>query len=406
VRVQKGNVATLDFNELDGDPPGERFEALVRLIGERLGLVVQWSGRGADAGRDMIFIENQQGPLRMRPVRWLVSCKDNSQSNKSVSEKDIGSILDKVQQHRCDGFLLATTTTASTGLKEKLDKLDISMSGPIQTKVWDRFEITKMLLSDQCADLLLQFFPKQKARESLQHLDAAREVIEASLPRFVVGFVRKHLVPYSDRLSLLSGKNVWPHDADQMSLIDDLKQDATQRWSIDRAAKKLQGLHFDAFVAFMDQLIRNFPEQATQLLQAVARISSDGGVIYNAIDMLRETEDFILGDEIEITRKCDPDTLFELYRDLAHDILEDKSVWDWRLPNDVQRHADKVELSRVRIEDLEFEGGDAVCLRARLTLRAYGSSFDPAEPSVGERDFSYDIEAHLEADGIEIDTVN
>jgi hypothetical protein len=119
---------------------------------------------------------------------------------------------------------------------------------------------------------------------------------------------------------------VWPHDADQAALIDDLKQDAVHR--IPRAAERLQGLHFDAFMAFMDQLIRNFPKQATQLLRVVARNASDGGVVYNTIEMLRETDDFTLEDELEITRKCDSDTLFDLYQDVAHEILEDTSVWN------------------------------------------------------------------------------
>src|SRR5207245_2188963 len=140
---------TLDFSKLSSDPAGEAFEGLVRLIGERQGLVVQWTGRGADRGRDMIFTETQAGPLKTRPVRWLVSCKDNSRSSRAVTEKDVGSILGKVRQHKCDGFLLATTTTASTGLKEALDQHDISSGGSIQTKVWDRFEITRFLLSEQ-----------------------------------------------------------------------------------------------------------------------------------------------------------------------------------------------------------------------------------------------------------------
>jgi hypothetical protein len=34
-------MATLDFTELDKKPPGEALEALVRLIGERLGMRVE-----------------------------------------------------------------------------------------------------------------------------------------------------------------------------------------------------------------------------------------------------------------------------------------------------------------------------------------------------------------------------
>lgn len=52
-------MATLDFSELGSKPAGENLEGLVRLIGERLGLTVSWTGRGADQGRDLIFTETQ-----------------------------------------------------------------------------------------------------------------------------------------------------------------------------------------------------------------------------------------------------------------------------------------------------------------------------------------------------------
>jgi hypothetical protein len=73
-------------------------------VGERLGMVVEWSRRGADGGRDLIFIETLHGPIKARLVRWLVSCKDNSESNLAVKERDIGSATDKVKQHKCEGF--------------------------------------------------------------------------------------------------------------------------------------------------------------------------------------------------------------------------------------------------------------------------------------------------------------
>ncbi len=397
-------MATLDFKELAGEPVGEQFEALVRLLGERLGLVVQWSGRGADGGRDLIFIENQKGPLNSRPIRWLVSRKDNSQSNKSVTEKDVGSISDKVQQHKCEGFLLATTTTASTGLKERMDRLDTSTGGVIQTRVWDRFEITKLLLNERCADLLLQFFPKQRAQETLQQIDAARQIVEASLPRFVVGEVRRHLVPYSERLSLLSGKNVWPHDADQVSIIDNLARDSVRIGSIHRAVEKIQFLHFDAFMAFFDQLIRNFPQRAMSLLKSVASEARDDAVVYNAIEILRESEDFSFEDELQCAKRCDSDTLFELYRDIAHQALEDVDTWDWRLPPDIQNYADRVKLKAARIDDLGFSGGDRINLSARLSLSVGWESSDPDNPS-GTAEFHYDVAGRFEIDGIEIDSV-
>jgi Restriction endonuclease len=255
-------MATLDFSELSSKPSGEAFEGFIRLIGERLGVTVSWTGRGADQGRDLIFVEAQTGMIGSSPVRWLVNCKDNSKTNQAVSEQDVGSVVDKVRQHGCDAFLLATTTTVGTALKSKLDALASGTHDRIQTKVWDRFELTAMLLSDQFADLLRQFFPRQSARNAAIEIDAAREKIEASVPRQVVGALRRHLVPHRDRYASLAGARVWPHDIDQQRLIDEVRQLVVLRAPAEAIARKLEALDFDAFLAFADQLIRNFPKQA------------------------------------------------------------------------------------------------------------------------------------------------
>jgi hypothetical protein len=274
-------LSTPDFSKLEGSPRGEVFQALIRLIGERLHMVVEWAGRAPDGGRDLIFVETQQGPIKARPVRWLVSCKDNSKNGRSVTEIDVGSVLDKVKQHKCDGFLLATTTTASTGLKEKLDRLDMSAGGEIQTKVWDRFEISQMLLSSPLSDLLMQFFPEHQRREAVATLDAARKVIEAALPRFIAGRVRERLVPFKERYSLLSGSNVWPHDANQQALIDTLKMTMVHRLAKYAAAENIKKLDIDAFMSFSDTLIRNFTSRVIPFLKVAAETSNDVHIIYS-----------------------------------------------------------------------------------------------------------------------------
>ena len=116
-------------------------------------------------------------------------------------------------------------------------------------------EITKMLLSANCADLLLQFFPDHSRKEAVATLDAARKVVEASLPRFVAGQVRARLVAYEQRLELLSGKGVWPHNSDQQALIDEIRMDAVSVYRMKRAVERCQHLHFDAFMSFADALI-------------------------------------------------------------------------------------------------------------------------------------------------------
>jgi hypothetical protein len=396
-------MATFDFRELGVEPVGEHFEALVRLLGERFGLQVQWTGRGADGGRDLVFIETQAGPLKTTAIRWLVSCKDNSQSNRSISEKDVGSIVDKVRQHKCEGFLLATTTTVSSGLKELLDRLDPSAGGEIQTKVWDRFEITKMLLLPQCEDLVLQFFPEQKKKEAVARLEEARQIIEASVPRFISGKVRECLIPFSEREKNLAGGSIWPHDEEQAKLIDELAPKLVRRTGIPAAVEQIELLDFDAFTSLVDRLIRNFPDRAKQLLRVLARRSQDSAIVFNAIEILRESDDFSLDRELEITKRCDPDTLFELYRDMTYDSLQDVGAWNWRLPSEVERYDDNVEVESATIEDLEFEGGDAINLSARLTLEVSGSSSDPCRPSRGRT--SFDVKGYWLYDGIEIESI-
>jgi hypothetical protein len=398
-------MATLDFTELDKKPPGEALEALVRLIGERLGMRVEWSGRGADGGRDLIFHETQEGPLKSRSIKWLVNCKDNSESSASVGERDVGSVSDKTAQHKCEGFLLATTTTASTALKDKLDSLDFSSGGSIHTKVWDRFELTKFLLEDRFSDLMLQFFPKQKARAVALTIDHAREIIEASVPRVVIGAIRHHLMRHAERYALLSGERIWPHDEDQRALIDGLKRDATRRRRLKRAAQTIQKLHFDAFLAFVDALIRNFPTEARQLLVLVAKTTPENSLIFNAVQILREYDDFSQEEEIEITRRCDYETLFELYHESTHEFLGDTGIWEDRLPREAHRSFDHVVLQDVkRVDDLEFSGGDSVSFTARVDLVVDGQSSDPEEPS-GTGTFSCTVSGYLTDDGIEIESV-
>jgi Restriction endonuclease len=99
----------IDFKDLSSKVPGEGLEHLVREIGRRKGFSPTWTGRGADAGRDLFFTEILTGPISSEKITWLVSCKDKAQSGESVSERDLPQpgIKDKVAQHKANGFLLA-----------------------------------------------------------------------------------------------------------------------------------------------------------------------------------------------------------------------------------------------------------------------------------------------------------
>lgn len=391
-------MSTLDFHELSSKPLGETLEGLVRLIGERLGVAVSWTGRGADQGRDLIFVEAQSGRIGSTPVRWLVNCKDNSKSNQAVSEQDIGSIVDKVRQHNCDAFLLVTTTTVSTALKAKLDALAGDPHHRIPTKVWDRFELTSMLLSNQFADLLRQFFPRQNARNAAIEIDAAREKIEASVPRQIVGALRRHLVPYMDRVASLSGENVWPHDVDQQKLIDQLRIMIVGRKPTVAVAQRMDELDFDAFLAFADRLIRTFPKEAYNHLLMHALTTTDSGRLFNLIKILREFDQYSDELELVVAARCDDETLFELYGEVVEENLVDNNFWYNRMPEEIALFHNEIEINYIAMDDLQFGGGSAITFEATLEFDVKGTTDD------GERgyhsaggSFTYRISGHLDA---------
>lgn len=172
----------IDYTELrSNDTPGAGLEALVRLLGMSLELTTDWAGAGTDGGKDLIFTDLEKGKIGARPFKWLVQCKDNSVSGASVSESDFrGSFTDKIRQHKCDGYLLVTTTRVTAGLKDLLDGIDGEDNRErYRTKVWEHHELTQMLLDPKNEALLMQFFPKgydklmlrkQKLQESYRSL--------------------------------------------------------------------------------------------------------------------------------------------------------------------------------------------------------------------------------------------
>lgn len=168
----------IDFKELSSYPGGNGLEALVRLLGERMGFAPEWTGTGPDEGRDLTFNEFQKGKLSQDTMRWLVSCKDNSESGKNVSESEFsGNIVNKAKQHRCSGFLLATTTSVTSGLKAMLDGLN--ENNELKTRIWDEHKLRQLLLNPKNRSLFQQFFP-----HSFTELDSERRRIKEQLAEF------------------------------------------------------------------------------------------------------------------------------------------------------------------------------------------------------------------------------
>jgi hypothetical protein len=140
------------------------------------------------------------------------------------------------------------------------------------------------------------------------------------------------------------------------------------------------------------------------LLVLVAKTTPENSLIFNAVQILREYDNFSQEEEIEITRRCDDETLFELYHESVYDGLDTAILAD-RLPREVHRSFDHFVLRDIeRVDDLEFSGGDAVTFTALVHLLVDGHSFDSEEPP-GTSTFYCTVSGHLTDDGIEIESV-
>src|SRR5262249_25402863 len=127
---------------------------------------------------------------------------------------------------------------------------------------------------------------------------------------------------------------------------------------------------------------------------------------FNAIEILREDDEFDFNDEIEIAKDCDPETLFELYHEIALDRLQDQYVWEERMPTKLRRSADEIEILDVDIDDLQFEGGAGISLSASVCLTVNSHSIDPdGREWSGRNKFTLQVTGYLGDEGVEIDSV-
>lgn len=277
----------IDFAELVSAVPGEGLEELVRQIGRRKGLSPSWSGRGSDSGRDLYFTETLSGSLSKEKITWLVSCKDKAKSNESVSERDLPApgIKDKLAQHDANGFLLVTTTTVSSGAKALLDSLDKSNGGDIHTLVWDSSELTAILLDPTNHDLVKQFLPKSYQRvKGLTSLESSILGFRDQLPDEVLADVMRLIKPYSS--SSLKGSLVWPFDSTSAATIDRIIKMLLIHQNAEEAALSTDKIEYDAFVALIERLYADYPDECFSYLSSIILKHDDEDMKYNAYQFL------------------------------------------------------------------------------------------------------------------------
>ncbi|MCP2137857.1 hypothetical protein J2S28_004981 [Rhizobium sp. SLBN-94] len=314
------HMPILDFRELStsksNSPAGEDLEGLIRELGKLLGLNPEWSGRGADQGRDLFFTESRKGAVGSRNLRWLVSCKDFAQSGRSVSETDVGSVSDKIAQHKADGFLLATTTTVSTGLKSLLDGLN--EQGVAETKVWDRHELEHLLLRDANIGLVKRFLPASyMAYQRLSSLPQALESLKVLVPPAVYKKIQSVIETYHVEDSWISGERIWPHDQASARTIDRALSLLLERSDPVQSAQELAygEIEFDAFDATLKTLAALKPAQTAQLCRELVKARNGEGPSLFAFRFYAERYEPNNEEQIELAVELADEDLAELYAD-------------------------------------------------------------------------------------------
>lgn len=314
----------LDFRELQKGPAGEDLEALVRELGESLGLKPSWSGRGADQGRDLFFTELRGGVIAAHPMRWLVSCKDHARSGRSAPEADAGAVLEKLEQHQAQGFLFVTTTTASTGLKAMLDSLH--RPSIRETCVWDRTELERLLLKPQHVDIVRRYLPSSyTAWTRLSSLSQALEALDVLLPPPVAGHVRKVIDTYRAGEEWLTGEQVWPHDADGANIIDWVLHALLEGKDPRGAARMLveSGLEFDAFERLLGTLVSVRSEQTRALCYELVRIGESDGMALFAFRFLVDRYELEDEEHVALAAELSDSDLREIYEDEVSEFLSE-----------------------------------------------------------------------------------
>lgn len=154
-------MAIIDFKEIpEGNSASgkqDRFELFAREFLETSGFrIIEDPDRGADGGRDLIVVEERVGRVKTTEFRWLVSCKHKAFSGKAVGVTDEPSIIDRLEQHKCSGFMGFYSTLVSSSLSTRLR----SIENKCEFFIYDSELIERQLLSSTVMkELLKRFFP-------------------------------------------------------------------------------------------------------------------------------------------------------------------------------------------------------------------------------------------------------
>ncbi|MFB2927345.1 restriction endonuclease [Aeromonas hydrophila] len=156
----------LDFLEIPkangSNYQSDKFELFAEEFFESLGFTIDSApGRGADGGCDLIISEIISSHIVPSRRRWLVSCKHSAHSKRAISKKNELDVLDRVNRHKCDGFIGFYSTCPTQGLINYFK--ETSNKTPCVFFHYTRIE-KKLTETDSGIAIAKRYFPLSSAR--------------------------------------------------------------------------------------------------------------------------------------------------------------------------------------------------------------------------------------------------
>lgn len=239
-------MAIVDFREIPsakgGEGDSDTWELFARDFFKALGLEIEVGpGRGADAGRDLVVVEAQSGPIMPRRVRWVVSCKHFAHSGKAVSDRDEPDPIGRVRKFNADGLIGFYSTVPSSTLADTFDRL--RREHGMQFRLYDSAAIEDELFRGEgLRPLIGRYFPASLTRQ-LERAGASgeadfqvtRETVIAAMTE-AVNMTAKIMVPY---VEIMTSFLPYVPKSERMRLIDESRLDADWKAVLLRRAEEL-----------------------------------------------------------------------------------------------------------------------------------------------------------------------
>lgn len=339
-----------------------------------------------------------------------MSCKDFAKSGRSVTETDVGSVSDKVVQHRADGFLLATTTTASTGLKALLDSIHVN--GKVETLVWDKHELESILLQEGHIELVKRYLPESySVFQRLGSLPQALDSLQALVPGPVYSKIRDIVETYRVEETWLTGERIWPHDHASSRIIDRAIAALLEQRDASHAARILaEGvIEFDALEAVLKTLRSFRPIQTQELCRELVLAQDAGGLSLYAYRLYVTSFEPSNETQIALAVALASEDLHELYGDEVVAFVGEELVSDpgqFQAWSDLDALSSHTVLEEAYVFDVHFIAGAG---KSRIDFKASVKilvtlSYDREGPDTSAS-FPGLVEGYIDADGMFIENV-